>query len=83
MIFTPLDKPMYSFSVIGFIIKYQTLNTCIQYMSTGSSVVDSCTVVCVYNKGDSTAPWGAPVLVVTIFEKTVSEQCPFRQRPHH
>ena len=56
MIFTSLDKPMYSFSVIGFILKYQTLNTCIigelQYMimSTGSSVVDSCTVVCVYCK---------------------------------
>ena len=43
MIFTPLDKPMYSSSVIGFFLKYQTLNTCVigelQYMSTGSSVV--------------------------------------------
>ena len=46
-------------------------------MSTGSSDVDSCTVVCVNNKGDSTAPWGEPVLFVTIFEKTVSEQFPF------
>ena len=27
MFFTPLDRPMYSFSVIGFILKYQTLNT--------------------------------------------------------
>ena len=77
MFFTSLDKPMYSFSVIGFILKYQNLNTCIigelQYMSTGSSVVDSTVVqsfmYIVNNKGDSTAPWGAPVLVVTIFEK--------------